>query len=419
MLYKHQKEIVDQDVKKTGLWLGTGSGKTRTALAMAKGKTLVICPKTQKEDQNWEREAKEMGIEIDLTVIGKEAFRRDYLTLGKFDTIINDEAHTCLGVTPSIHYKNKMPRPKASQLFYALKEYITKHNPERIYLVTATIVKSPMTVWGAGVILGQWSANIDSFYKFRSIFYVKLPMIGREVFTAKSDKETKERLGKLVRKIGFVGRLEDYFDVPEQTYKNVFIDLTKEQVTAIKDVKIEYPDPIVAIGKINQVENGILAGDEYNKEKTFTENKTEKILEYAEEFPKMIVFVKYTQQINNLERNLLKAKKKVYTLTGKTNHRGELLAMLKKSDEYVLIVQAQISAGWELPDCPVMIFASRTYSFVDYDQAIGRILRSNKLKKNLYITLIAKSQIDLAIEDALVNKKDFNEKIYVDKNLRA
>jgi hypothetical protein len=86
-LFDHQKRIIDDDPKKTGLFLGTGSAKTRTALELARGKTLVICPKTQKEDQNWERENEKWGCGVDLTVISKETFRRDEHILGRFDTV--------------------------------------------------------------------------------------------------------------------------------------------------------------------------------------------------------------------------------------------------------------------------------------------------------------------------------------------
>jgi len=417
-LYAHQQKIVGENPMRTGLWLGTGSGKTRTALALAEGRVLVICPKTQRDDGNWQREAEKMGLDIELTVMSKEEFRRDVdklVDMGTtFDTIIVDEAHTCLGVTPNTHQKNRMQRPKASQLFYALKGYVQFCQPKRLYLVTATVVKSPMTVWGAGVILGKYS--MDSFYKFRNIYYTKLPMAGREVYVPKHNLETKERLARAVNSLGYVGQLSDYFDVPDQTFKNEFVDLTAEQVKAIKESKTDYPDPLVQIGKIHQIENGVLAGDEYNDPQAFKENKTARLLEYAIEFPRMIVFAKYTQQINLLAKAFQKEGKKVFLLTGKTNNRKELFEEVNACEDYVLIAQAQVSAGWEVPDCPVMIFASRTYSFVDYDQAQGRILRANRLKKNLYINLIAKGGVDKAVHDALVNKKDFSEKVYAEGN---
>jgi hypothetical protein len=411
-LYQHQKDIIKDSPDKKGLFLGTGSGKTRTALCLAKGKTLVICPKTQKEDENWERELKKMGAELELVVISKETFRRDWKTIGYFNTVIVDEAHTVLGVTPNVKYKNKKPYPKTSQLFEALQGYIDMHNPEKIYLATATIVKNPFTVWGAGVILGEWSSGTECFYKFRDIYYFKIPMGRREVWVPKRDQETKVRLAGVVNRLGYVGQLSDYFDVPHQTFKNELIEVSTKQKEMMKQAVLEYPEPLVAIGKINQIENGVLAGDEFNAPESFPNGKQDKIIDYSYQFPKMIVFCRYTRQIEDLEKALNKEGKSVYTMTGQTKDRGELIEKLNNSDEYVFIVQAQISAGWELPECPVMVFASRTYSIVDYEQAKGRILRANNLKKNLYINLISKSKVDLAIHSALVNKRDFNDKMY-------
>ena len=47
MLYEHQLKIITDNRKKTGIFLGTGSGKTLIALSLARGKTLIIAPKTQ------------------------------------------------------------------------------------------------------------------------------------------------------------------------------------------------------------------------------------------------------------------------------------------------------------------------------------------------------------------------------------
>lgn len=411
-LYSHQRKIIDEDRKKTGLFLGTGSGKTRTALLMARGTTLVIAPKTQIEDKNWEREAKNLATLLNgnLTLISKETFRRDWEKLPRYSTIIVDEAHTCLGVTPNTRQRNRKIIPRASQLFEALDAYVEKANPERIYLCTATIIRTPMTVWAAAKILGiRWG-----FEAFRNNFYVKLPMPGREVYVPKTDSHSKNWLANCVKGIGHTGQLSDYFDVPEQTFKNVYVDLNASQKARIKALALEFPEPIVRLGKRHQVENGVLAGDEFSVAELFPNEKLERLIDYAYEFPKMIVFAKYTAQIAEISNAMLNIKKKVFILTGKTKDRGALIEAAKKCDEYVFIAQAQISAGWELPDCPVMIFASRTYSFVDYEQAKGRILRANALKKNLYINLIVRDGIDEAVHKSLENKQDFNDRIYVE-----
>lgn len=412
-LYAHQQRIIDDDPKKCGLFLGTGSGKTRIALLLARGKTLVICPKTQYEDMNWDREFQNIVYEKErpysLQTISKETFRRDHESLPRFDTVIVDEAHTCLGVTPNVRQRNKQIIPKASQLFEALKKYLARTQPERVYLCTATIMKSPFTVWAAGVLLGE--IGKDSFYNFRRDFYTKLPMPGREVYVPRKDTQSKVALAKLVKELGYIGRLEDYFDVPEQTFRTVPIDLTPEQQARIKALRLEYPEPIVRIGKRHQIENGVLTGDEFTPDTHFKNGKIDAIVEYAAEFPRMIVFARYRAQMAAIGDALMKAGYPYWTLHGDTKERGAVIRQANENDG-VLIVQAQIGAGWEVPNTPVMIFASRTYSWVDYDQALGRILRANHLKKNLYINLVVKDGIDEAVDKALANKQDFNEKLY-------
>lgn len=419
-LYAHQKKIIDEDPKKCGLFLGTGSGKTRTALLLARGRTLVIAPKTQVEDGNWEREYRQLAQYklkymkdgerfIEPTVISKETFRRDAEKLPAYDTVIVDEAHTVLGVTPNIRWKKGKAYPKTSQLFEALQTYLERTKPDRLYLLTATIIKSPMTVWAAGKLLGKkWD-----FYSWRETFYFRLPMAGHEVYQAKNDDATKNRLAKVVRSLGYIGRLEDFFDVPDQIYRTVHIELTEKQKKRIKELPLEFPDPIVLCGKRYQVENGVLSGDEFSDEETFENEKISKILDLALEFPRMVIFAKYRSQIKQIALALEKAGKKVLTLTGETKDRGAVILAANKAKECVFIAQAQISSGWELPEYPCVVFASRTYSFVDYDQALGRVQRSNNIKKNLYINLVTKGGIDEEVDKCLINKQDFNERIYL------
>lgn len=418
-LYDHQKKIIDEDPKKAGLFLGTGSGKTRTALILAKGKTLIIMPKTQFEDENWQRELDTIWkskIQYDkqiatVTTISKEAFRRDAETLPAFDTVIVDEAHTCLGVTPNTRWRKGQRIPQTSQLFEALESYLKRTSPSRLYLCTATIMRSPMTVWAAAKLLGR---KID-YFKFRDQFYVRLPMPFREVYAPRSDDKVKNFLAKIVKNIGYVGRLEDFFDVPEQMWKTDRIELTAKQKKRITELPLEFPDPIVCLLKKNQVENGVLAGNEFAAAETFENGKIEKILDYASEFPRMVIFARYRAQIEQIQKALTKAKYATWTLTGDTKDRGGVIKQASESADGIFICQSQISAGWELKTFPVMIFASRNNSFVDYDQALGRIQRADHIKKNLYIKLIAagKNSIDEAIDRSLENKQDFNERLYL------
>lgn len=432
-LYAHQQAIVDEDPTHAGLWLGTGSGKTITALMLSHGNVLVIAPKTQVEDRNWERAWVEVIGDFELnhkipgracncckgakkrtlTVMTFDKFKAIAHELDRFDTVIGDEIHGMLGVMPNTKSVKRVEVYAASQRFEALRDYVQRVQPERVYLCSATIVKSPLTVWGAEVILGKHDGSMNDFMHFRYEFYTKLPMPGRQVYVAKKDDQTKFKLAERVKAIGYIGRLDDYFDVPEQTFRTIHVELTKKQEDRIKKLRLEFPEPIVRLGKRLQVENGVLAGDQFNAPERFDNAKVDKILELAEEFPRMIVFAKYTAQINEIQDALTDAGIATWRLTGDTKDRGTVIKEANEADG-VLICQAQISAGWEVPNTPVMVFASRTYSFVDYQQALGRILRANHLKKNLYINLVVKGGVDDAVDSALMNKQDFDDKLYAE-----
>lgn len=422
-LYDHQRKVIDEDPTWAGLFFSTGTGKTRIALCLARGNTLVIAPKTQVDDRNWQREweklVKERAAEAGswprmkrLDVMTFDIFKRSHTMLKRYDTVIVDEAHGMLGVTPNTRMRKKVEIPRASQRFEALDEYLIRTKPDRFYLCTATIMKSPMTVWAAHKLLEleiEWD-----FYKFRRRFYIKLPMPGREVYVVSNNDKEKDDLASMVQSLGYVGRLQDFFDVPEQTFKTHQVELTEAQKRRIKELPMEYPEPIVRIGKRHQVENGVEAGDEFSNGKTYLNMKTDAILDYAIEFPRLVIFAKYRMQITQLTEVLSKAGYKVLTLTGDTKDRGAVIAEANALKRCVFIAQAQVSAGWELPEYPVMIFVSRTYSFVDYDQALGRIQRANNIKHNLYISLVVKGGVDEAVDKSLANKNDFNERIYAE-----
>lgn len=408
MLYQHQQQIIDDDPKKCGIFFGTGGGKTRTALTLAVHRTLVICPKTQFLDQNWYREHSNIVSQTrisDLCVISKEQFKKISKTLQRFNTVIIDEAHTVLGVTPNIRYRNRQPTPKCSQIFEAVKEYLDRTKPERIYLCTATPARNPMAIWAAGILLGRkhivnGKNEWPLWEEWRRRFYVKLPIPGREVWQPKKDAESRELLAAMTRKIGYVGRLEDWFDVPEQTDKEIRCELDGKQKEEIKNLPLDYPDPLVLIGKTHQAEQG--------------KSKIEAIEDLLEEYPKILIFARYRDQIDRMFEHFWSTHP-VFRLTGDTQDRQGLIADAERRDKAVFICQSQIATGFELPSFRCVVFASMSYSYVDYVQSRGRVLRANKLNRNLYVHLIS-GEVDKAVLDCMSNHKDFDERLYAQRS---
>lgn len=410
-LYKHQKDLLELDPHKRLIAFGCGAGKTRAVLSLIEGKTLVIAPKTQVLDKTWERECKKMGIKPKLTVISKEQFKKMWANKGRTfldtDTLIVDESHFAMGVLPATKQKKGVKLPKTSQIYESLLEFIKEVKPKRLYFASATPLPQPMALYALATLFGEkWD-----YFKFRSTFYVQVPRLGWDVWLPKKDDASKDRLLKTAKKFGSFGRLEDFFDVPDQVHKEIFVGETPAQTKKMKDLRLFYPDALSLLGKTHQLEQGIFEGEFVD------ENKYREIEELADEFPKLLVFARYTAQIDHLAEKLKKTfkYKDILVLDGRTIDRRSLLQQAEDpTKQTIVIAQSQVSTGYELPSFRCTIFASQSYSFVDYEQALGRTQRANHISKNVYVYLLS-GKVDKAVLKCVKLKKDFNERLFIEE----
>lgn len=396
-----QQEIVTADKPKSILGLCTGFGKTLVSLSLAKGRTLIVVKKQQRVDKTFENTLLKFNIPLDVIVLTEDEFKKQANSLPKFDTIIIDEVHKMLGGTVAYFRFKTYFRP--SGICKALMTYVKFHDIERVYLLSATIDASPMVVYNAAKIMGI-TYDLD---KWIEAFYFLL----NQRHKIKKDAGSNERLIKVVQKLGYYMKHQD---APEQIYRQIWVENTPEQNKRIEEIKIEYPD-LQQVGKLYQLEQGVLKGNQFTPSETFPSLKYGIIRDIVKDNPRLIIFATYTEQIERIYETI-KDIRPTFKLTGQTKKkdRETLLTDLEESSEYALIVNARIDAGWELSKCPTMAFFSLPFSSRSHSriQAEGRIQRQNNLKVNTYIDIIAKGGVNEALYHSIKNGKKFSELIY-------
>ncbi len=392
-LYKHQQDLVDKFPRRHALIWGTGSGKSLAAIELSRKTrrdTLIIVPKSLK--RKWEEDLK--FYKFGATILTKEEFKKLSPNLEEYPCVVVDEAHYFFS--------------QKSQMMKSLKAYFKKWDTPYRYLLSATPYRSsPMDIFIMSNLLGKPM----SYPVFFDRFFYKIRMGRREIPVVRAGIEPE--IAKLVKALGSTVKLEDCVDVPEQTFEVEYFDLTPEQKAAMKNV----PDvlPIVRFTKYHQICGGTLKGDEYTESQSFMAHKKDRLLELVQSNDRVIVVCRYNYEIKVLQ-DLLRvySNHDISVINGEVagGERHKILEKFNKTNKYVLLVNAACSEGWELPECPLMVFYSLDFSLKNYIQILGRVLRINKLKKNVYVHLVVKGTIDEEVYKSMMKKEDFHIQIY-------
>jgi hypothetical protein len=354
---------------------------------------LIISPKSLLEQ--WREYIKLWDDkEIIWQVIGKEQFRINYKNVPKYEGIIIDEVHRQGG-----NYKSKFHK--------AVESYKKRYRIDKIWLLSGTpYSNNAWSVYSLGLLLDrEWA-----WYDWRNRYFYMVRMGVRQVPVQKTGIE--KEMAAIIKSLGYTLKLSDIMDVAEDEYINEYFDLNAGQKALIKETFD--PLPIVRFTRQHSIENGCLKGDGYVPDKLVDASKTDRILELVEENDKIAVICRYNLQIENYRKILTDKNYNVFVINGHTIDRNKVIKEIDRVDKCVVLIQGQCSDGYSLKSVSIMVFASMSFSFVDYIQMCSRLKDMEKKTGNTYIHLLTrdKGSVDQGIYDSVMKKQDFHAELF-------
>lgn len=391
--YVHQNEILEDPRKKLVLAWDTGTGKTYGAELLSDKhnvRCMIIVPKSNKEKWLF---MEDKGHHVTT----KEYFRDhvdEMLLIAKqknLDGIIIDEGHFFAGVS--------------SGMTKSLKKYTDKTNPQYVWILTATPYLS--TPWNVYTLAVHCGMN-PNYIKFRKMFFVQVRMGMRTIWKPKAnmDAQLHALLSKFTVWVDFEDVARDNgleYDTSEQTMKTVFVHQPLDQ----KKAEIYLTEEGIALWtKKHTIQNGFY-DDEYLGVTYYEDPKLQHVLNKAKEQPKMAIVCRYHRQIERYKDALEKLNYSVYVIKGGVKDIEGLCAKLDKMEKVIVIIQANVSEGYELPSFPYVIFASLSFAYKDYKQMFGRFLRVNAITPTHTDILLMVDGVDIDVYKSVSNKQDF------------
>lgn len=395
-LKPHQIKAVKETPDKHGLFFECRAGKTPTAIRLAceRAETaIIICPKSLED--HWRREVKiwKKG-DCNISVMSRDRFKRDWIKLPFIEAVICDECHGHFS-----NYKN--------QAYKALDNYIRRWYVRFIWLLTGTPKPaSSWSIYSYGKLFGKdWD-----WYAWDQRFFYRVKMGNRRIPMPKANMD--KELMAILKSIGTVISLKDVAEVPEDEDIIENFTLNKEQKKLIEDYFD--PLPIVRYTREHQLEQGTLKNDGYREAISISCEKDKRLLELVEGNDKVVIVCRYHDQIAKYKEILKKTKRNIYVISGQEKKTAsEIAPEAEKDPTAIVIIQSDTVAGYSLKSFNTMIFASMSFSFVNYEQCKFRIKAMEKKEPCQYIHMITEGKsIDRAVYDCVIKKQDFNINLF-------
>jgi superfamily II DNA or RNA helicase len=374
----HQKLAINQLESGKVLWGGVGSGKTATVLGYyvkeQMPKDIVVITTAKKRDSgDWIFEAANFGIGV-----SKDATVGGVITVDSWANIKKyTDREGCFFIFDEQRLVGNGAWVKSFQQIAKRNQWV---------LLSAT----PGDTWldyAPIFIANGYYKNITEFKRRHVIYesYSRFPKIRGYLSETQLERFRNEILVEMPY-IKHTKRVINWVDVDHD--RTAFQRVLKDRWNPFED------RPAKDISDLFRLMRKVVNQDQ---------SRLDMVRQLLVSHKKLIIFYNF-----NYELEALRSLASDYVVAEWNGHKKE---PIPDTDEWVYLVQYVAGAeGWNCVETDAMVLYSLTYSYKNFQQALGRIDRLNSpFLKLFYYVLVSNTPIDQGIKRSLERKESFNE----------
>jgi len=437
-LWKHQQAALDylqnRDKRYTGggLFMGVGTGKTRTALRFIQERgfktVLILCPKAA--GYVWASEVRKLGLgwhvheltdgsvrgrlkylaasyppnpnaPVSLWVINYDAMiirpLKDALQRTKFDLLIADEAH-------------RLKSPKGAQSNF-VGRYIKSNFQYRLALTGTPFHNGPLDVFGILRVMAA-TDQLKSWTWFKQRYGVWGGFNNYQLVGLSNQDE----LAALVDSYAYTIKSSDVLDLPEARHMTIPVTLEpfvvdhykrfeRDYIMEVEQGEMTAGNAMVSMLRLSQLTGGFIKLDDGTTQQISMAKATAlyEFLEGVNKEEPVVIFYRFDLELGAIRQELHKSGRSYSIVNGYTKE----LANWQRGETTVILVQIQAgNAGIDLTRAAICVYYSLDWSLGNYEQSLGRIHRPGQERSVAYYHLLALDTVDNDLYNALEDKQE-------------
>lgn len=302
----------------------------------------------------------------------------------------------------------------------------------RRILTGEPVTRDPLDLYSQCDFLDEYHLGFSSFYSFRNRYAIMVNMnLGNRSFKKVTGFQRTDELNDMLRKFSFRVKKDECLDLPEKSYQYRYVELTKEQEKAYREMKelcltelekglVTVPNKLSMLSKLHQISCGhIIDNDGHTHH--IKNNRIEALLELTEEIDnKCIVWACYRADLTEISKKLREqhgadAVVEYWGDTSDKERKENIKLFTKGKAQFFVANPATAGFGLNLQVANTVIYYSNSYNLEHRLQSEDRAHRIGQKSNVHYIDITALGTVDDKIIKSLKAKKDIARQIMGDE----